>query len=121
MRGVAPEVFEVVQGAGLGGEHVQNNVTVVLDDPAALVVTLTSPASRAALFQDTIHLVRDGVNLPAVGAGRDHEVIANGRNAGEIEHERIAPPVSITDSRDFDRILETTLVLVRGQLSVVRC
>ena len=61
--GVPPQALEIVEGTGVGQEHVDDKVAVVLQDPLAIVVPLEADGQFAALLQLRVDLVADGLVL----------------------------------------------------------
>jgi len=83
----APEALQVVVLARLGREDVDQQISVIGQHPFGLIVTfhverqLSSPPLNLK-----IHFVRDGLNLPLVGAGAYDKEIGERSDAGQIEY-----------------------------------
>ena len=87
-RGVGPEVFEVVEGAALGGEDVQHGVAVVLENPSFGSAAFDTDARTAAvLLHQQLDLFRDGSHLACAGRGGHDKEIGDRRDWDQIEHD----------------------------------
>jgi len=65
---------------------VDDEVAVVGQYPLGPVVALDAQRSLAALLELELDLVANGLNLPEVGPGTDHEVIGEGTDPAKVEN-----------------------------------
>src|SRR5688572_264750 len=83
---VAPEVVQVVVGAGFGGEDVDHHRHEVDQDPVLAFI----PGPREGLVAQRLGHVFDVVghaaHLAGAGAGGDDEVIGDRAYTADIEH-----------------------------------
>ena len=83
---MAPEAFEVVVGAGLCLEDVDDEVAVVYKHPFAAVVALYADRRFAGAFELDVDFVANGLVLFGTGASADDEIVAEAGNFAKIEH-----------------------------------
>jgi len=69
-----------------GKTDVDDEVAVVGQYPLGPVVALDAQRSLAALLELELDLVANGLNLPEVGPGTDHEVIGEGTDPAKVEN-----------------------------------
>lgn len=88
--GVGPEVFEVVEFAAFGGEDVQDDVAVVLQNPRFRITAFdTDTRAAAAFLHQLLDLFGDGTHLTSAGRGRDDEKIHDWSDLSHIEDEGV--------------------------------
>lgn len=83
---VAPEMFEVVEFASFRREDVQDDVTVVLQNPCFRITTFDTDSRAAAPFlHQLLDLFGDGPHLASTGRRRDHKKIHDRRDLSHVE------------------------------------
>jgi hypothetical protein len=86
---VLPEFFEVIEVALLGGEQVENNISVIHDHPTIPWITLLT-AALTVFGPHTVHCpIRQRVKHAVARAGADHKIVGEGRYILDIEQENI--------------------------------
>ncbi len=81
----APEGFEVVVGAGLGVEEVDDYVAEVEEDPAGIRVAFAANTGDVARAEVFVERIKEGLHLAGVGGRGDDEVVGEIRNLANIE------------------------------------
>jgi len=81
----APERLEVVVGAGLGVEEVDDDVAEVEEDPARVGVAFAADAGDVTSAEVSVECVEEGLHLTGVGGRGDDEIVGEIRNLANIE------------------------------------
>ncbi len=87
---LGPEIFEPVERPLVDGEDVDDDPTIVEEDPASGRRPFRAIGANAALGQLVQHLARDRPELPLVLAGAEDEVVGDGGDLLDVQHEGIA-------------------------------
>lgn len=82
--GVPPQSIQIVIGAGLFGEHVNQVIAVVGQHPLGVLKTFHADRMLAAFLQLAANLFGDGLNLFRVATGADHEEVGEGGDIAQI-------------------------------------
>ena len=99
---VGPQVLQIVVGAGVGHEHMHDDVRVVQQDPVLRVEALGAQRLDALLGKLELHLVGQRTHLRGGGAGRDDEVIGQDGQALDLEYPDVLCFFLIKDLRDLN-------------------
>ena len=81
----APERFEVVVGARLGVEEVDDDVAEVEEHPAGVGVAFAADAGDAAGAEVAVERVDEGLHLAGVRGRGDDEIVGETRNLANVE------------------------------------
>jgi len=88
--GVAPEVVQVVELAGIGAEDVEDDVDAIDQDPGFAFVAGGGEGGEVVFFAQLAHFLGDGAHLAGAGAGGDDEKIGDGGETADIEDDDVA-------------------------------
>src|SRR5262249_46308232 len=88
-RRIRPQILERVVLARRRVEEVHDYVAVVLHDPLARLVTLDAEPVVADRVQGGVDLFRQGVDLPAAIAGRDHKKVVQRSDSPHVQHDDV--------------------------------
>ena len=88
-RGVAPEHFELVVGAGLAAEDVADDVDEVDEDPAAAGLALDAELLDPLLLEVGPDPLGDGPELPLAGAGAQDEEVGDLGQLAQVEDQDV--------------------------------
>ena len=95
-RGVTPQVLEVVVGAGLVHEDVDQEVAVVHQDPVGVVHALDLVGQAAAgLLHLALHLVDDRLDLTGVAPVGHDEGVGHPEEVTHGEDDRLLPRLGV--------------------------
>src|SRR5690242_15541664 len=83
---LAPEPFQSVELTLHRSEDMHDDVTVVQQHPTALGIPFASPRVDVKLAHLIVYRRGDSLNLPAVGACADDEVIGENRQLADVDH-----------------------------------
>ena len=86
---VGPQVLEVVVGAGVGDEDVDDDAGIVQQHPVLGVKTLRGVGLDAALGKLILHLVGQRAHLRGGGTRGDDEVVSEDGQAVHLEHPHV--------------------------------
>src|SRR6266550_4421126 len=87
---VAPETFEAVVVALIGGKDVHDDAPVVEQDPARTTPALDAERSDTLLAQLVDQGTRQGVDLAIAATRADHEVVRHGGDFGGSQQHDVA-------------------------------
>jgi hypothetical protein len=111
---VAPELLETVVAASFRREDVQDDVEVVGEDPVPLRRAFDRPRPQPVVaLQSPLHLVEDGVRLPWIPAGAEHEEVRVGADRPQIEDDDVLRQLLLSEAGDEASLFE------RGQSGTV--
>src|SRR3954468_24158296 len=83
--GARPHLFEIVEGAHLRPEHMNDDVAGIDQHPVAVLLAFDADAFQARLVEALNGAVRDRCDMTVrASAGHDHGV-ADGGLAGEVD------------------------------------
>lgn len=88
-RCVGPKAFQVVQAACLGKKRMQHHVAVILQNPGASFVSFDSEWGILPRLHSLPDFLRQGTKLTRRCPGRDHEIVDDRRDLGQVEHDGI--------------------------------
>lgn len=83
---VIPETVETVEGTLIPMEEVNDQVTVIQNDPAPLPATFAAAENLSLFRHHFIHGIGQGRDLIGVAAGSNNHIVAKDREMGDIEH-----------------------------------
>src|SRR5205807_3269750 len=83
---LAPEPLKIVKPSRLLVEHVHHEIAVIDQNPFGGLIALNARGRRPAMFKLLDNLVANGLDLPPICAGKDHEKIGKGSDTPQIEH-----------------------------------
>src|SRR5262249_38625401 len=82
--------FQRVILAGLLVEDVDDDVAVILRDPAARLVAFNAESPVADVMQRGVNLFGEGVDLATTPAGDEDEIGVDGGDAPHVQHDDVA-------------------------------
>lgn len=88
---VAPDSLQIVEQTVLLGEHVDDDVAVVHQDPVGGLVALDLLHIAACLVELFLHVVHHGLHLVGVASAADDEVVCQHRYVLDIDDPDILP------------------------------
>src|SRR3954453_473223 len=83
--GVPPKPLEILIAACAVQEHVDDQITVVLQNPFRIVIAFKAYRDVTPIFQLMVNLITDSLILAGVGAGADEEIIGKAGDLSQIE------------------------------------
>ncbi len=96
LRGLPPEVLELVPLARLGGEDVEDRVEEVEHDPAGRALAVDPAGEHPVLvLQPQLHLVDDRLRLALVAACADRQEVGVGGERPHVEDDDLARPFRV--------------------------
>ena len=84
--GVAPQSIQIVIGARLFGENVDQVIAVIGQYPLGVIETFHAHRTLAAFVQLAADLFRDGLDLFWIAAGGDYKKIGERSDIAQIQH-----------------------------------
>ena len=84
-----PHLFQVVEFAHLGPEHVHDDVADVDQHPVALRLALDAGAAEALFLELALDLLGDGAHVPVRAARGDHHVVADRRFPPDVDRHHV--------------------------------
>src|SRR4051812_10564432 len=85
-RGLAPELLQAVEGAGVGGEDVDDRVQVVHQHPARFAGSFRAARDHPVALQVLVDRVVDCLRLALGVARADHEEVRVSDHPAHVEH-----------------------------------
>jgi hypothetical protein len=89
-RGVAPEIFEVVEFAHVAAHDVDDHVEIIQDHPGGVDGAVGSARALVVLFFEILlDFIDNGAEVRLAGAGADNEVISDAGDLAEVEDDNV--------------------------------
>ena len=81
---ICPDTFQVIEQAVLFRKNMDNDISVIHQDPAGIAVSFDLLCLIAAFAQLLSHCVYQGLDLVGVCGGCDNEIICQCRNPSNV-------------------------------------
>ena len=89
-RGIAPESFQLIEGAQRGMEHVHDEIHIVQQDPPSVLEAFHRVHGHPFLFQRHHHAPGRGAHVCVRGPARHDEEIRHVRHRPQVEQDDVA-------------------------------
>lgn len=81
---MAPEPFEIVEGPGFFGKHVDQVVAVIGQDPVGVLEAFDTERVLAPIGELCANFFADGLDLARIGPRADNEEICERRDFAQV-------------------------------------